>query len=362
MDLSKLYATQISITEWFERINHAQTAELRDEDNKKRERLEVIRQVTGMSYDKPTQFAATDIAGRTPEFQKFLAEHGDELCALRLIPQDSSLPKLRMRGKTVRGVLDWFAEQQIDPTKYTADFVPHAEGTPQCATIFIVNKDGIFGEITKGTHAQLTQGFYDQGKPVVFSYNFKTWQITDPAPEYKRWLQEITKWLHIPDKAKQATLQQKLHAKFAHDYLLGYFETITNADGSLWYIDYNRLLGDMFQTTTPLTDTKDALLTGRSGNQGKVTGTVKIVAPDKLDQKINSTDILVCAMTSPDYLPLMQQAAAIVTEMGGVLSHAAIIARELKKPCITGVVGATTKLKDGQKITVDATNGAIYVA
>jgi pyruvate,water dikinase len=62
-------------------------------------------------------------------------------------------------------------------------------------------------------------------------------------------------------------------------------------------------------------------------------------------------------MTTPDYLPLMQQAAAIVTELGGVLSHAAIIARELKKPCITGAKDALTKLKAGQLVAFDATAG-----
>src|SRR5688572_5329246 len=127
MDLGKLYTTQISMTEWFERIGHQKTTALRDEDNKKRERLKVLQDTIGLPFDKPHQFPATEIADQTPAFKAFLAEHGDELCALRLIPHNPELPKLRLRGKTVRQTLDWFAKQNINPADYTGDFVPHSE-------------------------------------------------------------------------------------------------------------------------------------------------------------------------------------------------------------------------------------------
>lgn len=363
MDLAKLYATQISMTEWFEKINHKQTAALREEDNKKRERLKVINRVTGMPFDEPTQFPATALVDRTPEFKKFLDEHGDELCALRLLPDDASLPKLRMRGKTIRGVLDWFAEQDIEPAHYKADFVPHAEGEPLCSTIFVVNKHGIYGEIIKGTHALLTQGFYDQHKPVHFSFDWKTWQISDNAPEYKKWLQGIVEWLHITDHPKQKELAQKLNAKFAHNYLLGYFEAIINADGTLWFIDYNRIMGDMFADAQQTKKSGDALVKGQTASKGSATGRVKIVLEKDLsDATINDGDILVCDMTTPDYVPLIQKAGAVVTDRGGILSHAAIVCRELGKPCVAGTQNATTTLKDGQKVTVSADAGTVQLA
>jgi pyruvate,water dikinase len=59
------------------------------------------------------------------------------------------------------------------------------------------------------------------------------------------------------------------------------------------------------------------------------------------------------------YVPLMQKAVAIVTDQGGILSHAAIIARELGKPCIVGTGNATKELKNGQLVTVNATNGTV---
>ena len=67
-------------------------------------------------------------------------------------------------------------------------------------------------------------------------------------------------------------------------------------------------------------------------------------------------------MTTPDYLPLMKQAAAIVTDAGGVLSHAAIVARELGKPCITATGSATQLLREGQLVDVDADLGEVRAA
>ncbi len=66
-------------------------------------------------------------------------------------------------------------------------------------------------------------------------------------------------------------------------------------------------------------------------------------------------------MTTPAFVPLMQRAAAIVTDRGGILSHAAIISRELKIPCIAGTGNATRILKEGMKIEVDAEKGVVRV-
>jgi pyruvate,water dikinase len=56
----------------------------------------------------------------------------------------------------------------------------------------------------------------------------------------------------------------------------------------------------------------------------------------------------------------MRKASAIITDQGGILSHAAIVARELKIPCIVGTVDATKKLKNGQIVTVDANKGVVF--
>ena len=77
-------------------------------------------------------------------------------------------------------------------------------------------------------------------------------------------------------------------------------------------------------------------------------------------ESLNEGDILVTQMTRPDMLFHLQKAGAIITDFGGVLSHAAILSREFGIPCITGTQTATTTLRDGQEIIVDANEGVIY--
>jgi len=90
-----------------------------------------------------------------------------------------------------------------------------------------------------------------------------------------------------------------------------------------------------------------------------VRGTVKRVMSSAQIGKVKEGDIIVSPMTLPDFLPAMTKAAAIVTDEGGMLCHAAIVARELKKPCIIGTKIATEVLKDGDLVEVDAEKGIV---
>ncbi len=120
-DMAKLYLTQKSLSEWFEEIKHPGVEALRHEDNNKRERLQKLKNIIGLPFDVPVKFTAEDVANNTPAHKKYVQEHGDELCALRLIPLEKSLPKLRMRGLNVSAVQQWFKDQNIDPSKYRAE-------------------------------------------------------------------------------------------------------------------------------------------------------------------------------------------------------------------------------------------------
>ena len=85
---------------------------------------------------------------------------------------------------------------------------------------------------------------------------------------------------------------------------------------------------------------------------------MKIVYNPKIS-KFKKGDVLVTRMTRPEFLPLVKKTSAIITDGGGVLCHAAIIARELKIPCIVGTKIATQILKDGDLVEVDANRGVI---
>ncbi|QQS38459.1 phosphoenolpyruvate synthase [Candidatus Woesebacteria bacterium] len=103
------------------------------------------------------------------------------------------------------------------------------------------------------------------------------------------------------------------------------------------------------------------ILSGSSASPGVGTGPAKILKSPKEINKVKEGDVLVAEMTSPDYVPAMKKASAIVTDKGGMTSHAAIVSRELGIPCVVGTNDATKKLKENDIVTVDGTTGNIYV-
>jgi len=96
---------------------------------------------------------------------------------------------------------------------------------------------------------------------------------------------------------------------------------------------------------------------GTPASPGRAVGVARVVLDPRNAGEFNEGDILVTGMTRPEYTPLVKKASAIVTDAGGVLCHAAIIARELKKPCVVGTHNATKLFKTGDKIEVDADKG-----
>jgi pyruvate,water dikinase len=98
-----------------------------------------------------------------------------------------------------------------------------------------------------------------------------------------------------------------------------------------------------------------------AGRKGYGAGMAKVVLnPDDANKIMRKGDILVTGMTDPDFVPFMKMASAIVTDKGGVTSHAAIVSRELSIPCVVGTETATQVMKTGKEYTVDSRNGIVY--
>ena len=96
-------------------------------------------------------------------------------------------------------------------------------------------------------------------------------------------------------------------------------------------------------------------------SKGKVKGIARLVKNTSEMSKVNEGDILVSSRTYPDLLPAMKKSAAIVAELGGLLSHAAIVSRELKIPCIVGMKNVMSKIKDGDLLEVDSERGVVKI-
>lgn len=130
------------------------------------------------------------------------------------------------------------------------------------------------------------------------------------------------------------------------------------ADGQAWLVQARPI------TTLPTGDPEDrrtaaVLVSGLPAAPGRVAGRVRILhSPDEANLLVDN-EILVAPMTNPDWLPAIRRAAALVTETGGMTCHAAIVARELRVPCVVGARDATTILRDGQTVTVDGAQGTV---
>jgi len=97
---------------------------------------------------------------------------------------------------------------------------------------------------------------------------------------------------------------------------------------------------------------------GTAVYHGKIQGTAKIITDPK--QEVNENDILIMDMSNPNLIPLISKAKGMITDRGGTICHAAIVARELRKPCITGTENATRVFQDGDHIVLDTKKGTAY--
>lgn len=98
-----------------------------------------------------------------------------------------------------------------------------------------------------------------------------------------------------------------------------------------------------------------------SGKLKNIIGVARIILSEKDFSKIKKGDILVTDETDASFLPAIAKARAVVTDLGGILCHAAIVSRELKKPCIVGTKTATQVLKNGNLIEIDVKNGTVKI-
>lgn len=103
-----------------------------------------------------------------------------------------------------------------------------------------------------------------------------------------------------------------------------------------------------------------AILSGLGASSGIKSGPVTVVHTIKELDKVKTGDVMVTKMTTPDMVPQMKKAIAIVTDEGGITCHAAIVSRELGIPAVVGTEHATSLLKDKEIVTVDANKGKVY--
>lgn len=110
----------------------------------------------------------------------------------------------------------------------------------------------------------------------------------------------------------------------------------------------------------PPVEAKEGEIVGTAVSSGIITGPIKVLhSPD--EKPLERGDILVARATDPGWTPLFVNAAAVILEVGGMLQHGALVAREYGLPCVTGVKDATKLWEDGTMVEVDGTNGIVRI-
>ncbi|MDP2642191.1 MAG: PEP-utilizing enzyme [bacterium] len=168
-------------------------------------------------------------------------------------------------------------------------------------------------------------------------------------------LVDLVKYISI-EEIRNGNIPSEQVLKERQDHYIYYdFKIYTNKD----VYEFAKENGIEIKEEVVPEDVKE--LTGQTAMGGKVTGKVRILSQKSEIPLLQDGEILVTAMTTPDYLPAMNKASAFITDEGGVTCHAAIVAREIGKPCVIGTKIATQVLKDGDMVEVDADNGMVHI-
>lgn len=135
------------------------------------------------------------------------------------------------------------------------------------------------------------------------------------------------------------------------------YQNLSGKEDIFWFNDTDAIVAELENISHD-----EKTIQGRCAFPGKVRGTVCVVlSRDGSDAVFNEGDILVTINSSPNLITLIQKSSAIITDEGGITCHAAIVSRELGKPCIIGTKIATKVLKDGDFVEVDAEKGIVRI-
>jgi len=134
------------------------------------------------------------------------------------------------------------------------------------------------------------------------------------------------------------------------------------AGGQAWVLQARPITASLPPLPSRAPTKEGVSLVGSPGAHGVATGVARVLHSPSDFARVQPGDIVICPYTDPAWTPLFRVAAAVVTETGGVLSHAAIVAREHGIPAVLGVPQATDRIRDGARITVNGTKGTVTPA
>ncbi len=168
-------------------------------------------------------------------------------------------------------------------------------------------------------------------------------------------------WLRSPELLEYMRDPKKV-SKMASSRKSGAVALGDGADVEIWGGEKGRELVECFWESTSDDDYVSGVVASfGSQNQTSVEGVAQVVMQYAVDHPFEKGQVLVAPMTSPDYMPFIRQASAIVTDEGGLTAHAAVVARELGVPCIVGTGNATKRIATGDRVILNLESGEITI-
>ncbi len=154
-------------------------------------------------------------------------------------------------------------------------------------------------------------------------------------------------------------VKERLEARQANKHFV--YQLLNGVESVHWVSDIKSLISSL-EGFDDVIKSGLSEIRGRTAYPGQARGVARLVlSDDGRNVVFNEGDILVSINSNPTLMPLILKSAAIVTDEGGIATHAAIVSRELKKPCVMGTKYATALIKDGDTIEVDADKGIVRI-
>jgi phosphohistidine swiveling domain-containing protein len=173
----------------------------------------------------------------------------------------------------------------------------------------------------------------------------------EPPARLRAWLpQEVSRFLRTGEAPDPAAVSARLRGC-----------AVITRDGARRLVVDPRRVAAWRDRVTRLPASAGASLVGTPACRGRAAGPARVLLSARDVGRVRRGDVLVAGNTTPDYMPALRRASAVVTEKGGMTSHAALIARELGIPCLVGVAQVTSRVSDGARLRVDADLGVAEV-
>ncbi len=355
------FSGHMALGDWLRHGRAVRTAEVSAEDQTKADRLAALNNLIGLPIVPTTVFTAEEVDKPSPSFLEFSGLARDRRFALRLRKPDGTGTLARNRGLSVEALTAWARTVRKVDSQCLYQFEPHVDA--DMSTILVLNDQGAALEAVPGSLAQLSKGIYDVASAYIRQGTPDSLAEHAPTATMQQFLADVLAAIRIPD-ARTAALLETSGFRTRGGRLTGYFEVIRSG-ANIYFADYNRVLGDLYAIVEPEagragTMSGKVLARGRVGSPGNVTGIARVVyGTQPAGGEFVHGEILVCQYTAPELAPLMAVAAGVVTEIGGVLSHAAVLCRELGIPSIVGAKGTMSQIHTGDHIVVDAYSGEV---